>query len=157
MSRPQDWWLTFSPHLDKKGGRPYFWHPGFWEHFLGSPVQKFCSRTVSKLLPYSCTLSILLHLTYRELVSNLCSITAHTIFVSRATICRVAVVRPVRLELTHLWYQLLRLARLPIPPRSHIVIVCVSQTTSRLHFQAAEMGWLVQYLRYTPYLIVVLL
>ena len=32
-------------------------------------------------------------------------------------------VRPERLELTHLWYQLLRLARLPVPPRSQVKLV----------------------------------
>ena len=63
----------------------------------------------------------MLQLTYRELVSNLCFISAHAIFfISRATICRVAVVRKVGLEPTRvLPPRFLRPLRIPFPPLSH--------------------------------------
>ena len=97
----------------------YFGHDISLARFLNSPVKKCCSRTASKLLPYSCTLSILLH-TYRESVSNPCFISAHAIFVSRVTICRVTVVRKVGLEPTRiLLLKILSLVCLPISPLSH--------------------------------------
>ena len=98
----------------------YFGHDISLVRFLSSPVKKCCSRTASKLLPYSCTLSISLHLTYRESVSNPCFISAHAIFSSRVTICRVTVVRKVGLEPTRvLPPRFLRPLRIPFPPLSH--------------------------------------